>query len=158
MPRVIAYGKVEDNLAGLGPFIIMIWVEGTPMSEILRKKAPEEGNDNYVFNLDIDEKMLNTLYGRMAGVLLELWKFDFDRISINTLHLDESGKPSIKRPPLTQETNESIRTGNVHYYVPFGVHHSSVDYIFFTFENVGDEYRDSGIVSLVRRTVEKNTA
>lgn len=137
VPRVIVYGKAEDSTTGLGPFIIMTWVEGTPMSEILRKKTQEEENDDYVLNLDIDEKALETLYGQMADVLLELWKLDFDRIG--TLRLDESGKPSIKESPLTQETNELIRTGNVHNCVPSGVYHSSVDYIFSLLENAEDK-------------------
>jgi aminoglycoside phosphotransferase (APT) family kinase protein len=28
VPRVVRYGKAKDNPSGLGPFLIMAWIEG----------------------------------------------------------------------------------------------------------------------------------
>lgn len=132
MPRVIAYGKAEDNPTGLGPFIIMTWVEGMPMSKILRVVKTEDDGEEHILNPDIDEKTLEILYGQMADVLLELWKLDFDRIG--SLCLDEAGRPSIEGPPLTQQLNELIQTSNVNNCTPIGVYYTSVDYIFSLLE------------------------
>lgn len=128
VPRVIGYGKAEDNPTGLGPFIIMTWVEGKPMSEILRKEKDSEEEDD-VLNPDLDSQAMETLYGQMAEILLELWKLDFDLIG--SLRLDEAtGKSSIEGPPLTQQTNELIRVCSVASCAPRTVYHSSADYIF----------------------------
>lgn len=37
VPRVIAYGTADENPTGLGPFIIMTWIEGKEMSDILQR-------------------------------------------------------------------------------------------------------------------------
>lgn len=127
IPRVVGYGKAEDNPTGLGPFIILTWADGKPMSEM--EKESEEDDD--IPNPDIDVKTLEILYGQMAEILLELWKVDFDLIG--SLHLDEdTGKPSIKGPPLTHQTNDLTRARSVSAVdcVPSTVFHSSADYIF----------------------------
>lgn len=130
VPRVVGYGKAEDNPTGLGPFVIMTWVEGKPMSEILRREKESEEDDD-ILDPDIDSQTLEILYGQMADILLELWKLDFDLIG--SLRLDEdTGKPSIQGPPLTHQTNELIRTHSVSAIdcAPSTIFHSSADYIF----------------------------
>ncbi|RAL10172.1 phosphotransferase family protein [Aspergillus homomorphus CBS 101889] len=92
VPRIVAYGRAADNPTGLGPFIIMTWVEGKKMSDALRRGGgtpeKEEALDPH-----IDLQTLKTLYGEMADILLELWSLDFD--SIGSLHED---KKSPQRP------------------------------------------------------------
>lgn len=129
VPRVIAYGAAEDNPIGLGPFIIMSWVEGKQMSEIIRKEKKSEEQDDDVLDSDIDRRTLETLYGQMADILLEFWELDFD--GIGSLRLDEAtGKSSIEGPPLTLETNELIRACSVNDCAPTRVFNSSSSYIF----------------------------
>lgn len=71
VPRVVGYGKAEENPTGLGPFIIMTWADGKPMSEILlREKVSDEDDD--ILEPDIDNQTLEILYGQMAEILLEL--------------------------------------------------------------------------------------
>ncbi|ODM20999.1 hypothetical protein SI65_04052 [Aspergillus cristatus] len=110
----------------------MSWVEGVPMSEILRVEKAQADYKEHILNPDIDEKTLEILYGQMAGILLELWKLGFDRIG--SLRLDEAGKPSIEGPPLTRHLDELIRTSNVNNCTPTGVYHTSFDYIFSLLE------------------------
>jgi hypothetical protein len=61
VPRVIAYGAAHENPTGLGPFIIMTWIEGRKMSEILRKDTPGKGD---ILNPDIDPQTLGLLIAK----------------------------------------------------------------------------------------------
>lgn len=66
VPKIIGYGMADENPTGLGPFIIMTWVEGKKMSELLRQKdttGKSEGLDP-----GLDEYTLKTLY------LPETWR------------------------------------------------------------------------------------
>ncbi|KAL4920492.1 hypothetical protein BDW62DRAFT_198805 [Aspergillus aurantiobrunneus] len=78
VPRVIAVGTAAENPTGLGPFIIMSWIEGKRMSEVLR--AENDNRKVNILNPALDIATLKTLYGQMAEILLELWGLDFDRI------------------------------------------------------------------------------
>ncbi|PWY88189.1 hypothetical protein BO70DRAFT_385428 [Aspergillus heteromorphus CBS 117.55] len=127
VPEVIAYGAGDENPTGLGPFIIMTWIEGRKMSDVLRKEGGSEKEE--VLDPHINEAVLESLYGQMAGILLELWKLDFDRIGC--LALDEgTGEFQITKPPITLATNELIRTcGLDHVSTSSRVYNSSVEYI-----------------------------
>ncbi|PKX90589.1 phosphotransferase family protein [Aspergillus novofumigatus IBT 16806] len=116
VPRVIAYGVAHENPTGLGPFIIMTWIEGRKMSEIPRKDTPRK-EDN--LKPDIDTRTLGLLYSQMAEILLELWKLDFDCI-VGSIWLTAR---------LTLEVNELMRTCGLGNRTPPGVYHSSTDYI-----------------------------
>lgn len=108
VPHIISYGMSDENPAGLGPYIIMEWVEGKKMSEILSGSVPEEKGRK--LNDDIDTSLLKTLYGRMADILLELWDPEFD--AIGCLDMDDTRTPTawtVKHRPLTLEMNELVR-------------------------------------------------
>ncbi|EAW19681.1 uncharacterized protein NFIA_027550 [Aspergillus fischeri NRRL 181] len=122
VPRVIAYGAAHENPTGLGPFIIMTWIEGRKMSEILRKDTP--GKED-ILKPDIDSRILGLLYSQMAEILLELWKLDFDCI----VKTNKVGSIWLTAPPLTLEVNELMRTCGLGNRTPSGVYHSSTDYI-----------------------------
>ncbi|RLL93707.1 hypothetical protein CFD26_100790 [Aspergillus turcosus] len=125
VPRVIAYGAAHENPTGLGPFIIMTWIEGKKMSEILRKDTA--GKED-ILNPDIDSRTLGLLYSQMAEILLELWKLDFD--CIGCLGQDQqSGQYMVDGPPLTLEVNELMRTCGLSNCSPSSVYRSSTDYI-----------------------------
>lgn len=78
VPRLIAYETGIDETSGLGPFIIVVWVEGFRMSEILRNTDPQV--QELILDPNLDQKTFGTLYGQMADILLELWTIDFDAI------------------------------------------------------------------------------
>lgn len=125
VPRIIAYGAAHENLTGLGPFIIMTWIEGRKMSEILRKDTP--GKED-ILNPDIDFRTLGALYSQMAEIHLELWKLDFDWIGCLG-HDQQSGQYIVDGPPLTLEVNELMRTCGLGNCAPSSVYRSSTDYI-----------------------------
>jgi hypothetical protein len=132
VPRVISYGASDDNPTGLGPFILMTWVEGRKMSEVLRKHSADTKED--VLDPDIDPQTLQILYEQMAEIMVELWNLDFT--CIGSLGYDEAGGTwSIDGRPLTLEMNELIRTcGLPNDCIPNRTYRSSTDYIFSLLE------------------------
>lgn len=127
VPRVVAYGKASENPTGLGPFIIMTWVEGKKMSDVLRKEDtdPKEA----ILDPGIDQRTLQTLYGQMAEILLELWDLNFEAIGSLALK-EQAGTHAIAGRPLTIEMNELIRTCGLKESVfEDRVYHSTTDYI-----------------------------
>lgn len=113
IPEIIAHGSADDNPTGIGPFIIMTWIEGTPIKDLVEKKVPtSDGEEETILDPDIDESVLKTLYGEMANVLLELWSLDFNKIG----SLDFDGNSSsweVTRRPLTISMNEFVRCGGL---------------------------------------------
>lgn len=72
VPEVYGSGKTWT-----GPYIVMAYVEGTPLADIL--KVPKaEGRP--VLNPDISERGLRRAYREMAKLLLELPKPEFSKI------------------------------------------------------------------------------
>ncbi|OBT84935.1 hypothetical protein VE02_06608 [Pseudogymnoascus sp. 03VT05] len=72
IPKVIASGRAEGRFAGLGPFIIMEFVEGERLDETLYQ------NDE--IKPEISQSTLKFIYNQMAQIYLELFEHDFDQI------------------------------------------------------------------------------
>lgn len=89
VPKVIAHGTAADNNTGLGPFIIMTWIEGKNMKELMQIPSVD-GDKSYesgdIMRPDIDRTTLSALYGQMTSVLLELSTIKFDRIGSLDFH------------------------------------------------------------------------
>lgn len=94
VPAIIGYGMGVCNPTGLGPFIIMKFVEGRKMSEILKVKMTAE-DDEDILDPSIDDSTPKTLYGHLADILLEIFQHDFDRIGSLSLN-SESNSWSIE--------------------------------------------------------------
>lgn len=107
VPSIIASGMGADNPAGLGPFIIMVFVEGRKMSDILKAKSKAE-DDETLLDLAIDDSILKSLYAQLADIHLELFEHDFDRIG--SLSLDaQNNSCSVRYRPMTLNMNEIMR-------------------------------------------------
>ncbi|OOG00305.1 hypothetical protein ASPCADRAFT_125356 [Aspergillus carbonarius ITEM 5010] len=126
VPRVIGYGTADENPTGLGSYIIMTWVEGRKMSEVLRKDGSSDQDE--ALDPAIDGGVLKSMYAQMAHILLELWKLDFDRIG--SLGRDEStGESRITHRPVTLAMNELVRTCGLVDSTPRKFYSSAADYI-----------------------------
>jgi aminoglycoside phosphotransferase (APT) family kinase protein len=124
VPKIICYGKASENPTGLGPFIIMTWVEGRKLSDVLR----DEDRSVDTLNPNIDPDVLKRAYDQMARIMINLWSLDFDKIG----PLGEetiSGRIVIDGPPLTQEVNELIRASGIKDPSPQKTYQRSSDYI-----------------------------
>ncbi|KAL4892018.1 hypothetical protein BDV59DRAFT_202919 [Aspergillus ambiguus] len=121
VPRVIAYGTAADNPTGLGPFIIMTWVEGKKMSDILWNKGDRSSEDN--------DTIMEALYGQMAELLLELWKLNFDKIG-SLAQTEMTRTISASRRPSSQGISELSRVCDLSDHIgPSKIYHSAVDYV-----------------------------
>jgi len=107
IPKVIASGTAEGRFAGLGPFIIMEFVEGERLDEALYQ-------DNKI-RQEIGQSTLNFIYKQMAQIYLELYEHDFDQIG--GLSMSSNGRSwHIGSAPLTLKMNEGQRMTGLNLY------------------------------------------
>lgn len=107
VPRIHHYGTAAENPTGLGPFIIMDYIEHHQnMSRaLLDPKRPID--DRPVLDPDIDQEKLELLYSQMADILLQLSSLDFSRIG--SLSQPQEGDPvSVERRPLTVNMDQLL--------------------------------------------------
>ncbi|KAI1175571.1 phosphotransferase family protein [Nemania sp. FL0916] len=106
VPKIYHYGTAAENPIGIGPFIIMEYIEHEmTMSEALTD--PLDPDEYHVLDPNISEHKLNLLYGQMANILLQLSRLKFPRIGSLVEH--EDGKISVSGRPLTQNMNSLIQ-------------------------------------------------
>ena len=109
VPRIIDHGMGDGSPAGLGPFILMEYVEhASNMTAQLRAPGYERG-DRPFLDPNIEEEKLEFLYGQVAGILLELCKPSFDKIGSLVKDTDSW---DISNRPLTMNMNELVQLGN----------------------------------------------
>ena len=136
VPRIVAWGTAQDNIfEGVGPFIIMDFVQGKSLYEILKgapieevfrpqsaneyldelaRKARAGEGDNEVLSPTIDDSILSIVYRQLANVYLELSEHNFDRIGSLEMTDGLLGRTwTIKAPPYTNLTNELERVAGV---------------------------------------------
>ena len=135
VPRVVAWGTAKDNIfEGVGPFIIMEFVKGqslyevlkgTPIKEVFRPRSADEylrelarkaeagEGDDEVLSPDISDETLSVVYRQLANVYLELSEHNFDKIG--SLDMVEGPAPTwtVNAPPYTNFTNELERVAGV---------------------------------------------
>ncbi|RMZ74901.1 hypothetical protein DV738_g5683, partial [Chaetothyriales sp. CBS 135597] len=71
-PEVLHWGTSEENPLGLGPFMIMEYIEHVmDLSDALNTPGLAL-QDRPILDPDIDEAKLELLYGQVADVLLQL--------------------------------------------------------------------------------------
>ena len=109
VPSIIHHGMGDASPAGLGPFILMEYVEhASNMTAQLRVPGYERG-DRPFLDPDIEEEKLKFLYGQLAEILLELSELSFDKIG--SLEKVADGW-DISNRPLTMNMNELVQLGN----------------------------------------------
>ncbi|KAF3491015.1 uncharacterized protein GIQ15_00532 [Arthroderma uncinatum] len=135
IPEIIAHGAAAENPTGLGPFMIMTWLEGTTMKDLLEVRVPTpDGNSEGVLNPDIANVTLNPLYDGIARILLDLWALNFDKIG-SLGYDDVSNSWKVNRRPLTLGMNEFVRLGGIpEDDLKSGTFTSSLDYFFHSSE------------------------
>ncbi|KAK2812931.1 hypothetical protein FQN50_000952 [Emmonsiellopsis sp. PD_5] len=103
VPRVLASGT-----SVVGPYMIMDFVEGTPLSDYLR--ASQDPNVPSALNLDLDTDTLRRAYCAMAEILLELSKCRFS--AIGGIACQDSGEFSVGKRAMTFNMNELVGLAN----------------------------------------------
>lgn len=72
VPKIYYFGTAAENPTGLGPFIIMDYIEHErTMFEALNDPALKP-DESYALDSNISGQKLEFLYGQMANILLQL--------------------------------------------------------------------------------------
>lgn len=109
IPRLIGWGLAKDSTCNLGPFIIMEYVEGRNLSDVLNKPGAD-ASDLPILNPDIDEATLVSVYRQLADILLQLSEHNFEHIG--AISKDDQGVWSVQSRPWTYNMNELATVGD----------------------------------------------
>ncbi|KAK2776507.1 hypothetical protein FQN53_002678 [Emmonsiellopsis sp. PD_33] len=111
VPFVLHWGTGEENPLGLGPFIIMEYIEhAMDLSDALNTPGFAIA-DRPILNPNIDEAKLEVLYGQFADVLLQLSTLELPRIG-SLAQIDDFTWEVAQRP-LPYNANELVRLGTL---------------------------------------------
>ncbi|GIJ98285.1 hypothetical protein Aspvir_000401 [Aspergillus viridinutans] len=110
VPRVQAWGLAASNPLGLGPFIIMDFIDGVSLSDLLQD--PNTDRPSRVMREDISDGDIEVIYRQLANFLLQLFKLDFDQIGSLPSPQAEAQSPTPPRP-LTFKAHSILQNGGV---------------------------------------------
>lgn len=108
VPKVHAWGLAASNTLGLGPFMMMDFIDGVTLGNILIN--PTVDNPTRLLREDIGDENIRFIYRQMANFLLQLFKLDFDRIGSLPWPGDEADSPA---RPLTFKAHSILQIGGV---------------------------------------------
>ncbi|KAJ5729042.1 uncharacterized protein N7483_003550 [Penicillium malachiteum] len=108
VPTVHAWGLSARNPLGTGPFIMMDFIEGKSLLDILIDQDDE--HPTRLMREDISRDDVKKIYRQMANFMLQMYQIDFDRIG--SLPWPENEGTSLPRP-LTFKAHEIGATGGV---------------------------------------------
>jgi hypothetical protein len=110
VPEIIAYGFGDAGHPKLGPFIIMTFIHGIPLTDWWK----DRNANGTQLKLDIDEGIVRKIYRQVAAILLELTSLKFPAIGTLSLTNAEPSTWSIKSPPWTITQHEAERNYEIH--------------------------------------------
>lgn len=107
IPKVIASGVAKGQFDGLGPFIIMEFIEGERSDEVLYQDDKIKPG--------VEQSNLDFVYKQMAQIYLELDDHDFDQIGGLSISSND-GSWYVGSGPLTLKINEGQRMTGIDLY------------------------------------------
>jgi len=110
VPRVQAWGSTASNLLGLGPFIIMDFIDGINVSDLL--KDPNAERPTRLMKEDISNSDIEVIYKQLANFMLQLFELDFERIGSLPSPTAKAQSPMSTRP-LTFKAHSILQNGGV---------------------------------------------
>ncbi|CAG7949020.1 unnamed protein product [Penicillium olsonii] len=110
VPKVRAWGYASSNSLGLGPFIMMDFIDGVGLSSLLQD--PKAEKSSRVVREDISDSDIEIIYRQLANFLLQLFKLDFDQIGSLPSPHTECPRPTPPRP-LTFKAETILHDGGV---------------------------------------------
>jgi hypothetical protein len=119
VPKVQAWGLAAGNPLRLGPFIIMDFIDGMSLSDIL--KDPNAERPTRLMREDISDDDIEAIYRQFANFLLQLFKLDFDRIGSLPWPSPAAESPILIRP-LTFKAHTILQNGGVDTFGTAGSH------------------------------------
>lgn len=128
VPFVLYSGTTEESPDGLGPFIIMEFIEHEHdlVDALNTPGIPYE--DRPILDPCISKERLHSVYGQMAEIMLQFSQHTFDKIGCIG-SMDEGDSWVVTHRPLTLNMNELVQLGNVSPHVlPQGPFDTSTSY------------------------------
>jgi hypothetical protein len=105
VPAIYCWGLAEANPLKLGAFIMMEFIRGVSLEEILRG-CPEKR----MIRDDIDDATMEQVYRQMARIQLQLFKIDFGRLGSLPTPMTEFPAPA---RPLTFKAHDILQCGGI---------------------------------------------
>lgn len=104
IPKVHAWGLSENNPLGLGPYILMDFIDGVCLRDLFT------GEGSRLLKEGIPDCDVEFIYRQMANFMLQLFKVDFP--CIGSLPTPVTGfSPPIR--PLTWKVHDIIQNGGI---------------------------------------------
>ncbi|KAI5864632.1 hypothetical protein GGS23DRAFT_457488 [Durotheca rogersii] len=110
IPQVKAWGLAADNALGIGPFIMMDFVQGISVADILQTP------DSRIMRQDISERVIEVIFRQMINFSLQLRKLGFAHIGslTSTSTASEGGSAAtIHSRPVTKKSHDFLLDGGV---------------------------------------------
>ncbi|KAI9848064.1 MAG: hypothetical protein M1837_001166 [Sclerophora amabilis] len=108
VPEIKYWGLAAENPLGLGPFVIMDFIEGVSLDGLLSN--PDAKQHFRLIREDVSDDIIEVLYRQLAAILLQLFQLDFNRIG--SLPTSKTGFRAPIRP-LTFKVHDIQQTGGV---------------------------------------------
>ncbi|TGJ85061.1 hypothetical protein E0Z10_g3675 [Xylaria hypoxylon] len=110
IPDIKAWGLAIDNPLGIGPFIMMAFIEGVGVNDIL------QNTDDRMMKEDVSEDVIETIFRQTINFQLQLQKLQFPRIGSMT-SASTTSEPgfaaTLNSRPLTQKAHDYLKYGGV---------------------------------------------
>ncbi|KAJ5174103.1 uncharacterized protein N7500_002034 [Penicillium coprophilum] len=111
VPFVLHWGTKEENPLGLGPFIIMEYIDHVmDLSDVLNTPGFTI-KDRPILDPHVDDAKLELLYGQFADILLQLSTLRLPRIG--SLVQTDDFTWEVAQRPLSYNANELVRLGTL---------------------------------------------
>ncbi|CAG8917487.1 unnamed protein product [Penicillium salamii] len=104
VPEIRAWGLADANPLGLGPFILMEFIDGVCLNDLFT------GGGSRLLKKEISDSDLRIVYRQIANFMLQIFEINFERIG--SLPTTRTGY-STPAHPLTWKVHEIIQTGGV---------------------------------------------
>ncbi|KAF7545964.1 hypothetical protein G7046_g9442 [Stylonectria norvegica] len=111
VPKIYHSGSAEENPTGLGPFIIMEYIDHEMTLSAALNDPALEPDARHVLDPNISDTKLKYLYGQMANILLQLSSLRFPQIG--SLIKGEDGAISVSGRPIFQNMNALVEVAAV---------------------------------------------
>lgn len=116
VPEIRAWGLADANPLGLGPFILMEFIDGVCLNDLFT------GGGSRLLKKEISDSDLGIVYRQIANFMLQIFEINFQRIG--SLPTTRTGYSTPARP-LTWKVQEILQTGGVNTFGAFGIFLSS---------------------------------
>ncbi|KAF4943267.1 hypothetical protein FSARC_14971 [Fusarium sarcochroum] len=104
LPRVYFWGPIEDSPWQLAPFMIMEFMEGECLDNLL-KKPTKSDDEPLILNPDIEENKIGIVYRQVADCMVQLSQLRFSRIGAI---FKDQGYWAVTGRPMTYDMKELV--------------------------------------------------